>query len=323
MVEIKILSDKETWNTNLSSFEYINVFSSYEWGEFKKSQGWDVDRLGFYKNNQLIAMCQILYKQKFKVCLGWNSGGILFHQTKDLTDIILAIKEYYSSKSFSFRFGFYQKRDANNSFALSQILKLPQYRITSPYTITFDLNTIHKMSSNHRYYLKQSQKNDLEVIFQRNTPKSLDDFWNTYNQMSKNKDLSNIQMSYNQIKKLTDCFGDKAIIGNIYHDKDPISSCLILTCNNQAFYYLASSNETGRKMYASYLMVAKLLDFLKNEQYASFNFGGITPYDLNAFGVNRFKMGFGGDTIEYLGEWELYNSKISNLLFNFFVSRKT
>ncbi len=55
---------------------------------------------------------------------------------------------------------------------------------------------------------------------------------------------------------------------------------------------------------AAYAMVVKLLASLKEKGITQFDFGGIAPASLAASGVNHFKRGFGGELVEYLGEWE-------------------
>lgn len=322
MVEISKINQVQEWNQILKSFEEYDVFSSYEWGEYKKAQGWKIERLLFCKNGKTIGACQFLYKTKFKAILGWNSGGTLFHNPKDLLGIAEAIQKYYNNNIFTHRFNLCQTSNANSLFYLSQVFAQPNNKINSPFSIIFDLSQTYKMSSNHRYYLKQSLKNNLHVEFQKVSHSSLQDFYITYNQMSTSKNLQNIQLNQNQLSLLSQSFGDNMIVGNVYCEEKPICSCIILTCNDRAFYYLASSNEMGRKFYASYLMVSELLEYLKEQNYRFFNFGGITPYNENAFGVNRFKMGFGGEIVKYLGEHELYNSSILNKLFNLFISRK-
>lgn len=319
MVEIRIVTQSCEWNQFLTNFECFDVFSSFEWGEYKKAQGWKVERIVFLRQNQLIGACQFLFKTKFKVMLGWNSGGILFSHPKDLQEISEAIREHYKNFIFSHRFNFYQKRSATASFYLSQSFAYTNSNINSPFSIIFDLSQTYKMSSNHRYYLKQSLKHELVASFQTNSQQALEDFWKTYNQMTINKHLENIQLSQAQLTLLSNIFGKYITIGNIYHNQTPICSCILLTCNDCAFYYLASSNEDGRKLYASYFMIDELLKFLKNQNFRLLNFGGITPFDINAFGVNRFKMGFGGEIIEYLGERELYNSSMLNRFFNHFI----
>lgn len=323
MVEIQIISQISQWNQSLENFGYLDVFSSFEWGEYKKSQGWNIERMLFLKKSQLIGACQFIYKTKFKILFGWNSGGILFFDPKDLLEISKAIQKHYCGFFFLHRFNFYQKLEANTNFFLSQAFSSPHSKINSPFSIVFDFSQPHKLSSNHRYYLKQSQKNNLQISFQINSQQSLQDFWITYNQMSIDKKLKAIQLSQKQISTLSQAFGEKMIVCNVYNDsQQPLCSCIILTCNNRAFYYLASSSEEGRKTFASYFMVDKLLQYLKEKEFKSLNFGGITPYDQNAFGVNRFKMGFGGEIVEYLGERDLYNSSLLNKLLNYFILRK-
>ncbi|MBV9866838.1 MAG: peptidoglycan bridge formation glycyltransferase FemA/FemB family protein [Abitibacteriaceae bacterium] len=57
-------------------------------------------------------------------------------------------------------------------------------------------------------------------------------------------------------------------------------------------------------MRASYALVNYLVEYLQQHGITEFDFGGLDPRSSAAAGVNQFKRGFGGELIEYLGEWE-------------------
>lgn len=88
------------------------------------------------------------------------------------------------------------------------------------------------------------------------------------------------------------------------HEGRPATSCLVLTLADKAFYLLAATGTDGRRISAAYAMVFKLFELLKSRGVTRFDFGGIDPLSPSARGVDHFKRGFGGEIVEYLGEWE-------------------
>ena len=119
-------------------------------------------------------------------------------------------------------------------------------------------------------------------------------------------------------------FKNNFLIFSVYNNDKIVSGCLILIYRDHAFYFLAASNEYGRKTFASYYMIKELFEYLGKQGIGKFDFGGITPYNPEAQGVNKFKMGFGGDIIQYIGEWEISNSKaLSFFVNNIFLKLKT
>ena len=57
-------------------------------------------------------------------------------------------------------------------------------------------------------------------------------------------------------------------------------------------------------MRASYGVFALLLQYLQNTGMTEFDLGGMDPNSPGARGVNQFKKGFGGELVQYVGEWE-------------------
>jgi lipid II:glycine glycyltransferase (peptidoglycan interpeptide bridge formation enzyme) len=69
-------------------------------------------------------------------------------------------------------------------------------------------------------------------------------------------------------------------------------------------------------------MIAQLFGVLKSLGVERFDFGGLAPGSPGAAGVDHFKRGFGGDTIEYLGEWEWARSRMIQRAANYLIGRR-
>lgn len=317
MIEVKELSEKTEWNTLLVKNINYNIFSTFEWGEYKKNSGWIVKRLTFYKSGNFLGQCQLIYKKKFFLSIGWTHSGINYTSLKNLSLILDEIKKYLNSCKYHYqRFSFFQEQKASVSFEYHQLFAKSKKEINSDFTIvhniTKDTDIVSKMSSNHRYYYKKSLKNDLNITINDD----INMFVDVHNDMTSLKKLDKLSITVDELNKLYKCFKDNIKILTVFKDEKAISSCLILVFKDQAYYYLAASNDVGRKTYASYYMIKELFSFLVSNDIKFFNFMGITPYDKNAYGVNKFKLGFGGDVINYLGEWEVSNSKLISFLVN-------
>lgn len=314
MVRVQSIHDKIEWENLIKDFPYFEPFICYEWGAYKQKFSWEVKRIAFYEHQNFLGLTQCFYKRKFGVIISWNSGGLLFKDSSKLRDIILAFQAHFKDFIFLHRFNFYQQHNAKDSFFLHQYFKKAKRKITSPYTYIHKLPQ-RTLNSNHRYYLKQSKKHPLSITY-GNSNQDLLYFYETYMEMIKNKKLSHIQTSQQELQELVNAFNENIIIANVLLENQCIASCIILISLDRAFYYLASSTEQGRKVCASYFMIDSLFDYLYNRGIKYFNFGGITPFNQSAFGVNRFKQGFGGELTQYLGEYEITNSKIFSWFFN-------
>jgi lipid II:glycine glycyltransferase (peptidoglycan interpeptide bridge formation enzyme) len=89
-----------------------------------------------------------------------------------------------------------------------------------------------------------------------------------------------------------------------YHAERPVTSCMTLNFAGRAFYYIAATGAEGRKLSAAYGMLPRLVASLRESGIRYLDFGGIAPQSSERAGVDHFKKGFGGEIVEYLGEWE-------------------
>ncbi|NQY23192.1 MAG: peptidoglycan bridge formation glycyltransferase FemA/FemB family protein [Campylobacteraceae bacterium] len=321
MVEVKVIEDKNEWNSKLKKTINYNVFSTYEWGEYKRAN-WEIERLAFYKSGNFLGQCQFLLKKKFGFLISWNSGGLNLVDYKFIDSIVEAIKNYYKYYKYNIRFNFYDKNSGETLFKILYSLKEVDSKINSGFSIVHSLKSnidlVKSMSSNHRYYYKKSCKNPLEVRF--NSENRIKDFIYLHNQMTTLKKLSHLKITEENIDILAKNFKENFLIESVYFNNKIVASCIILIFEDYAFYYLAASNEEGRRLFASYFMVKELFEYLITKDIVKFDFAGITPYEINASGVNKFKIGFGGEITKYVGEYELFNNKITNTLFNKLIS---
>ena len=67
------------WNEALSQFQEYNIFQSYEWGELKKSEGWEPLRIIVSDDDskKLTLIAQIVIKKVLGINIAWCPGGPL------------------------------------------------------------------------------------------------------------------------------------------------------------------------------------------------------------------------------------------------------
>lgn len=309
---------KNDWNKNLSKCINANIFSTWEWGEYK-SVGWNLKRFIFYNGENFVGMIQILFKKIGPFQLGWSSSGINLIDYCYLEEIIQALSAQFDLRRALLRINFFDEGIGDNQFYIDSIteFKKPIISINSGYTIRFNLlsysNSPKLYESNNRYYLGKAIKNNLDFEIAKFSPQ---EFSIIHNMMASLKDLGSLQVDEKDLTKLYKLFGDQLFIVKVKNGEELISVCAVIKWHNRAYYYLAGANENGRKLSASFLMVNKLIDYLKEQKVEEFDFGGITPFKKSAVGVNRFKIGFNGKIIRYAGERDLTANKWLYWCFN-------
>ena len=312
--------DKSQWDRLLlQSRDYI-IFQSYCWGELKRIGGWDALRwIAHGVGGSPLAMVQILTRTlPGRITLGWAPGGpVLLAPTvekEQLSDILTSLVEY-GRRNFVrglVRFSNMAAHEPLASAAYEEIFKRPRHKVNSGRSLWLDLTLsmdelYRRMTSKHRYYVKKASKEAFEWRA-CNEERSARDFSSLYREMVARKKVSGWS-GMGDISKLCRLLEDHACLFTGYRGNVPLSSCLVLLLGQKAFYAMAASGEEGRKLGASYAMMPKLIYHLKSQGITLFDLGGIDPAHASAQGVDHFKKGFGGTSVEYLGEWEWSSSE--------------
>lgn len=104
------------------------------------------------------------------------------------------------------------------------------------------------------------------------------------------------------------------------HNPDGIiTACTILIKHQKEVYLLMDGYDVNyKKINAKHLLIWKLMEKYANEGYETFNLGGISnpqEKDNKYKGLNDFRLGFGADAIEYIGDLEFITNQPLYILY--------
>ena len=183
---------------------------------------------------------------------------------------------------------------------------IPARRIGSGATVQIDLTCspeqrLEGMDKKHRYLVRRLERQRLEWKWGA-SQELVADLSRLHAEMASAKRVSAAAAS--DLSRLMEDFQENARILIGTSGSDPVTGCLVLLKGKSAFYWRAATSPKGRELSASYAMIPELLKRLKAGGFRRFDFGGVLPGVESAAGINHFKQGFGGNRVEYLGEWE-------------------
>lgn len=308
--------DRAGWDAVLSCATDANPFQAYAWGEYKRRQGWLPERwLARDKTGRLAAGLQALRKRlPWSRTAVWAPGGPLLGfadvKTKETASLLqswLAASQRDDRLCYA-RFRCHLRADPAWTGAFGQACSRPAFKIDSGLSLAFDLTQpLAKlraaMSSKHRYYVKRSEQAGIDWDFGNDAPLRRD-MGRLYSEMLQTKAFAGRSFTPETACELGEAFQEDAVFLIGKQGGEPITGCLALQTGACAFYLMAATGAAGRKLSASYAMVAKLFEILQSRGAARFDFGGIAPATAEAAGVDHFKRGFGGEPREYVGEWD-------------------
>jgi len=311
------------WNESLLQFKEYNIFQSYEWGELKKSEGWEPLRIIVSDNDcmELTLIAQILMKKVFGINIAWCPGGPLII-TKDKGKANNALEKFkdivteYNLANLRCK-TFMEDNDINNKFFIK--FKKPASTLTSRKTNIIKMmpndDFLSQIRKKHRYYIKQSLKNNIDwQIMENDEAGSV--FYSIHKQMQQEKNLDLPIIDIALFARLLNSSNTHKIFTLAgYKDNECISACVISLFHRKAFYHYAASTDSGRNLNASYGMIFELMNYLNLLEIDIFDFGGLSE-DQSSSGVDFFKEGFNGEEIKRVGEFDIAKSILHNYIFN-------
>ena len=204
-------------------------------------------------------------------------------------------------------------------------LKKSKKSIQPTKTVVIDLNLpeevlLSKMHHKTRYNIHVGERKGLQLR-ERN---DLDAFWKLLKHTAKNDNFSTHDKNY--YEKLLNTPALNARIVFVEHDARPldtvrdrpVAGAILLTYSDTLYYLHGAMDRNYKSMMAPYLMHWEIMKWAKAQGYHYYDFWGI---DANRWpGVTRFKLGFGGQEVEYPGSFDLPVSKIWYLIYK--IARK-
>jgi lipid II:glycine glycyltransferase (peptidoglycan interpeptide bridge formation enzyme) len=306
----------------------IHPMQSWSWGEFRKKMGLKLLRLGKFNNDKLIETAQITFHKipSTKFTIGYfPKGGITNHDilneiikyAKKENCIFIKFEPHIQKKTINY-LSFYDKFDFKDS----------PHPLFTKYTFWLNLekNETDLLKNFHpktRYNIKIAQKHGIKISFD-NSDKAFEQYWLLTDSTTKRQKFFAHTKKYHQTMWETMKNDKIAYLIKADYSQDnknyTLVSWIVFLFNNVLYYPYGASSNLFRNTMASNLLAYEAIKF--GQKYGAKMFdmwGALSPNpDPNDpwFGFHRFKKGYGGELIEFVGSYDLVINKPLYLLYN-------
>lgn len=146
------------------------------------------------------------------------------------------------------------------------------------------------------------------------------EYYNNLNRLLGSRSLLAI-IYLDRNKYLKECTGDKLydMVKNDKRKKIPISAGVFIFDNDRLNYVYGGTYKEYMPLMAQYKMQMEMIKLAMEKKLPIYDFGGIsgnfTPGSEN-YGVYEFKRGFGGNVLEYIGEFDLILDKFGYYIYD-------
>jgi lipid II:glycine glycyltransferase (peptidoglycan interpeptide bridge formation enzyme) len=303
---------------------------TWEWGEFRDETGVEVERLGFFQSGKIQHGLQVTFHPLPMPLDGYSVG---YFPRGDMPDEEqLSALEQLAQKHNAL----FIKMEPNVSHPVDTpsahrdiadfLLKngaQPGRHLFTKYTFQLDLTPSEdqlfaNLDSKTRYNVRLAYRKGVKIV-EDSTAQGMDTYLQILKETTKRQQFYAHSPQYFQ--KMWQELGDSGMI-KIFHavyEDTILSSWVMLIFDGVLYYPYGASRDIHRNVMANNLMMWEMIRYGKNQGCHLFDmWGSLGPNpDKNHswYGFHKFKRGYGGQLVEFVGTYDLvYN----NLLYKLF-----
>lgn len=309
-------TDIATFNTYIENSPYGHFMQTSSWSDLKKNFGWK--HLGYYfiqEANTTIGAFSVLLKQKFGIKILYIPRGPVcdYSNVEQLHQCLTAIKQLAKQeKAFFIRIS-PKLLEPTPIIAILQkenyILSNKQLQTKQTSRIDLNKETEMLLASFHektRYNIRLAGKKGVTVS-PLTTPSELDVFYTILQKMALRQDYVLQAKAYYQYiwEKLVPA--GKAQIYLARTADTIIGGVVVFFSSDTAYYMYGGFAYEYRNLMGNYLVHWQIMQEAKVQGLTWYDLQGIPKIkDENhpAYGFYRFKKGFNGEEVEFIGEYD-------------------
>ncbi len=323
---VKTVEQKEEWEGFLQRWPKKTFLQSWNWGEFQKSQGKKIWRLGIYEQDVLQGISLVIknpvikvgkYEKSFLFC---PHGPIILKERAELKkELLTALLEELrvlakKEKAAFIRFAPLWESTLKQQaiFAALGFRKAPMFihpELTWQLSLPPSEETLlRQMRKTTRYLIRRGLNWPQLKVNQGMSQKDLENFWQLYQETVVRHHFSPFSKNYLE-KEISAFQKDHGIaIFSSWLNDQLLASAIIVFWQGIAFYHHGASSMKHSEVPAAYLLQWKVIQEAKKRKCSVYNFWGIASSTARHHpwgGLTLFKRGFGGEKKAYLATQDL------------------
>lgn len=327
--------EEELFNDYLAHSPKGHILQTWQWGEVKKVSGWQPIRIIVEEENSIVAACSIL-KRRLPFGLGSlfyaARGPVLDIEREDVWQLLLqAIKELaipnkaiflkidpdvpeddltWKARLIAAGFINAEKGEGFEGVQPRHVFRLD---ISLP-----EEDLLRNMNQKTRYNLRLAEKKGVTVA--RGGLSDLPVFYQLLQETAVRDKF--LIRNYEYYKTFYEELAPEGLteLFLTYYDGKVIAGALAFLLGDKAWYIYGASANEYRNVMPNYLLQWRMIQWAKQKGSTLYDFRGVpgdVPEDHPLYGLVKFKKGFGGLYISFIGEYDLVYDKLRYRFYHF------
>lgn len=323
-IETKDFS-QEQWQEAISRFCDINLLQLWEYGEAKRSQGWDIARQIFWKQGNIVGAAQGVIKKipKLPVGIVWFNRAPLCQTRKNqvniemLQRILEALRKYWvDGRHMYMRIA--PTLSADHARVILEQGGLKYIPNSQWFSARVDLACSEEelrmaLSQGWRRGLKKAEAMNLKYKIGTDRP-FFNDFLSDYALLMKRKRFKTaITPAF--LGELQKCLPAerKMYTAIVENTQGRLGSIGIVSYGTVAEFLAGGVTGAGKVSQAGKLLFWQTILDMKRRGFTDFDVGGTNP-DVTEEGILQFKRGLGGTPYQLIGKFEAYRGLAAHII---------
>ena len=315
--------EKEKFNLAVS-----HPLQTWQWGEFRKKTGVKVERIGFFENGELKKALQVTFHKLPKVdyTVGYYPRG--FQPNEDQISALKQLGQKHKALFVKMEPNTVVKVENKANF--KQLAKFlveqgcePGRPLFTKHTFQLDLTPsedelFSNLKSKTRYNVRLASKKGVQVV-EDSSSQGLQVYLDILQETIDRQGFYAHDTNYflKMWEQLHD--GDMMKIFHAVYDNQTLASWIIFKLHDTLYYPYGASRNLHRDVMASNLLMWEVILYGKREGCKTFDMWGALGPKAGKnhpwYGFHRFKRGYGGDLMRFIGTYDLVLEPIFYSIF--------
>lgn len=303
------LDEKEAYNSVVE-----HPVQAWEWGEFKKNTGVEVVRIGCFEKNHLRKAFQLTFHSipKTSLTVGYFAKGPA--PDTSMLEVLVDLGKKKNAVFIKLEPNTLKNESENKIDELENKFNLVKGRVVfTPYTFLIDLakseeELLASMKAKTRYNLHLAERQGVKVG-EDNSTKAFEMYLKLTRETSRRQGFYAHDEEYHRLMwEILQPAGIAHLLTATWKDRFLVT-WIVFVFKNVLYYPYGASNSEYRNLMASNLIMWEAIKFGKKSGCERFDLWGSLGPDADKkdpwYGFHKFKEGYGGKLVEFLGTYDL------------------
>lgn len=312
-MELREIDTPDTWNHIVASLPLSSSLQSWGWGEVKRTSGWTPRRLALFDGGEPVSAAQLMERRLAgPLRMAYTPRGPALARSELLPRVAERLAR-------AVRGALYLQLEP--PLALSDPYRAPAFTGLEPaatiqpeYSILVDLTSgedavLARMKSKTRYNIRLSGRKGVATRIVRphdeDASAAFDAFWELFTETNRRaKLLQHARSYYETVFQAMEQAEGAAFISLAEYQGHPLAAGLFVAFAGRVDYLYGGSSREHKNVMAPYAMHWAAMRWGMEHGFRIYDLWGVPRVlspESHAYGIYRFKEGFGGERVRFPG----------------------